>query len=191
MFGITSHRLNNAVARFRRREDGSIAVETMIIIPILFWAFLAMLVIFDAYRQHSINQKAAYTIGDLVSRQHNAIDFDFISGTRALFNTLTRSSVETGVRITSVRYDETNNIYLRDWSEAVGSASSASADEVAGWAANLPIMPDGEFITVLETWSRYQAPFSIGIETHDIHNFVFTRPRNSPKICWNICYDDE
>lgn len=175
------------LSRFRRNEDGNLAVETMIIAPILFWAFVALFVIFDAYRQHGVNQKAAYTIGDLVSRQSDAIDLNFLTGSQELFDTLTRSSAQTTVRITSVQYDQASNTYLRDWSESIGDVPPATPQEVAGWSTRLPVLPNFEYITVVETWSRYEAPFTVGIEAHDIVNFVFTRPRYSPKICWNAC----
>jgi hypothetical protein len=170
---------------FWRREDGNLAVEAMIIFPVLFWAFLALIVIFDAYRQHSLNQKAAYTIGDLVSRQPNAIDPAFLTGSRQLFDTLIRSSNETSLRVTSVWYDAASDTYMRGWSETDGSQQPATEAEVAGWRDLLPIMPNFESITVVETWSRYQAPFNVGIVSHDIRNFIFTRPRYAPNITWS------
>lgn len=179
--------LRNHLSRFRRNEDGNLAVETMIIVPILFWAFVALFVIFDAYRQHGANQKAAYTIGDLVSRQSDALDLDFLTGSRQLFDTLIRSSAQTTVRITSVQYDGASDTYMRDWSQSIGAVPPATPEEVAGWRTRLPILPNFEYITVVETWSEYEAPFTVGIETHDIQNFVFTRPRYAPKICWNVC----
>jgi hypothetical protein len=184
-----SHKLSviarRFLTRFSRKEDGNIAVEALIIVPILFWAYLALFVIFDAYRQHSINQKAAYTIGDLVSRQSNAIDLAFLTGARTLFDTLARSSEQTSVRVTSVWYDQANDRYVRDWSQSVGTEIAATDEEVAGWANLLPVMPNFESITVVETWSRYNAPFTIGINNHDIHNFIFTRPRYAPNITWD------
>lgn len=189
MFPNTPNRLRRCVTRFGRHEDGNLAVETMIIIPVLFWAFLAMLVMFDAYRQHSINQKAAYTIGDLISRQTDDIDPAFLGGTKDLFDVLTRSASETSVRVTAVSFDAAENEYVLEWSEALGAQVGATADEVVGWASRLPVMPDAEWITVVETWSAYEAPFNIGITDHEIRNFVFTRPRNSPEIGWDPVSD--
>ena len=169
---------------FWRREDGNLAIEAMIIFPILFWAFLAMIVFFDAYRQHGLNQKAAYTIGDLVSRQSDAIDSDFLEGSRELFDTLIRSSNETSLRVTSVWYDAASDTYMRDWSESDGTEPPATEEEVAGWRDLLPVLPNFESITVVETVSRYEAPFNVGIVSHEIRNFIFTRPRYAPNITW-------
>lgn len=170
---------------FFRREDGNIALESVIIVPILFWAYMALFVIFDAYRQHSINQKAAYTIGDMVSREDRALTPAYMDGARNLFDSLARSATPSSVRITSVWYDAANNRYVRDWSESVGTRIGATEEQVENWDTILPIMPNFERITVVETWSRYVAPFNVGIGDHDIHNFIFTRPRRAPSITWD------
>ncbi|MFK7869900.1 MAG: TadE/TadG family type IV pilus assembly protein [Roseobacter sp.] len=169
---------------FCKDQTGNVAVEAIIIVPILFWAFFATFTIFDAYRQHSINQKAAYTIGDLVSRQFEALDPTFLNGTRELFEDLARSNGQSSVRITSVWYDEANDRYVREWSRSVGSKLAAGPTEVESWNTRLPVMPNFEFITVVETWTPYAAPFDVGIIDHEIHNFIFTRPRYAPCITW-------
>ena len=90
--------------RFWRDEEGNIAVEAILILPLLFWAYLSMFAIFDAYRQHAVNQKAAYTIGDIVSRQTTPLDPAFLTGTREVLNYLTNSTnSETTIRVSSIR----------------------------------------------------------------------------------------
>ena len=173
-----------ALNGFFRREDGNIALEAVIITPILFWAYMALFVIFDAYRQHSINQKAAYTIGDMVSREDRALTGAYMTGARSLFDSLARSAEPSTVRITSVWFDAANNRYVCDWSESIGAIGDATVRQVETWDTLLPVMPNFERITVVETWTRYVAPFSIGIGDHDIHNFIFTRPRRAPAITW-------
>ena len=47
---MTMKRLATLGRRWRRaaaREEGSVAVETVIILPLLIWAYLAMFTIFD------------------------------------------------------------------------------------------------------------------------------------------------
>lgn len=178
-------RLHTAANCFRRREDGNIALETMIVAPILFWAYMALFVIFDVYRQHSINQKAAYTIGDMVSREDRDLTPTYMNGARSLFDSLARSSSPSSVRITSVIYDAATETYVRDWSRTVGVKADATAEQVESWDVLLPIMPDAEQITVVETWARYRAPFNIGIGDHDIHNFIFTRHRSGGSNGWD------
>lgn len=178
-------RARMALRGFCRREDASIALETMIIAPILFWAYMALFVIFDVYRQHAINQKAAYTIGDMVSREDRALGPTYMSGTRRLFDSLARSAQPSSIRITMVQYNAANDRYVRIDSQPIGTVPPATATQVENWDNKLPIMPDGEQITVVETWARYRAPFNIGIGDHDIHNFIFTRHRSGGINSWD------
>ena len=52
-------RIKTILAGFGRREDGTISLEAMIILPLMFWAFLSVFSIFHSYRTYTINQKAA------------------------------------------------------------------------------------------------------------------------------------
>ncbi|MEP1538701.1 MAG: hypothetical protein ABJQ34_08685 [Paracoccaceae bacterium] len=180
--------IKRAVHAFRKDETGSIAIETMLIIPALFWAYLAMFAIFDSYRHHAINQKAAYTIGDLVSRETTPIDVDYMTGMRDLLKYLSRTAntSDVSIRISSLQYDETQDIYKREWSEVQGGLvqplSSGSTDN---WHARLPILPDKERITVVETFVNYDAPFNTGLSDRTIQNFVFTRPRYAPCVLFD------
>ena len=62
---------------FARREDGTIALEAMVMTPILFWTFLALFSIFDTFRTYSANQKAAFTVSDAISRETVPLDDDY------------------------------------------------------------------------------------------------------------------
>lgn len=180
--------IKRAALAFRKDDSGSIAIETMLIIPGLFWAYLAMFAIFDSYRHHAINQKAAYTIGDLVSRETTPIDADYMTGMQDLLKYLTRTADigDVSIRISSLQYDETQDIYKRDWSEVKGGLvqplANGSTDD---WHARLPVLPDKERITVVETFVKYDAPFNTGLSERTIQNFVFTRPRYAPCVLFD------
>ena len=170
--------------KFLRDEDGNIAIEAVIILPVLFWAYLSMFAIFDAYRQYAINQKAAFTIGDFISRQTTPLDAPFLEGTRDLFDALTRSDVASAVRLTSVRYDAETETYSADWTQSLGDLVPPDPAQMSDWADRLPVMPDNERVMVVETWSQYDPPFNTGLTLAQIHNFVFTRPRYAPRVLW-------
>ena len=61
--------LLKCLRRMRDDESGSIAVETIMMVPLLAWALLSTLAYFDAYRAESISVKAGLTIADMVSRE--------------------------------------------------------------------------------------------------------------------------
>lgn len=178
-------RLYLSLTRFLRREDGSIALETMIALPMLFWAYLAMYSIFDTYRMYNLSQTATYTIGDAISRETQAIDPDYLRGMQELFEYMTRGQGQTALRVTSVWYDETDDRYHVDWSQTRGWVAPLTSAEVRNWHAKLPVMPDNERVTLVETWRDYKPLFKTGLEQREINNFAFTRPRYAPRTVWS------
>ena len=52
---------------FAEDTQGYITVEAVIVLPALLWLFGVGWVYFDAFRQQSVNQKANYVIGDMIS----------------------------------------------------------------------------------------------------------------------------
>lgn len=171
---------------YRKDESGSIAIETILIIPALFWAYLAMFAIFDAYRQYSINQKAAYTMGDIVSRETTPINGAYINGARKMLAYMTYADEsDTALRVTSVFYNETDDIYEMDWSEARGWVSPLSGNDVKDWHDRLPAMADNDRVTIVETFVKYDPPFNTGLSNREIQNFVFTKPRYAPQVLFD------
>jgi len=122
--------LISLLARFKGREDGSIAVETVIMLPLMFWAYLAMYSTFDTFRMYNLNQTAAYTVGDAISRETQAIDPDYLQGMQQLFEYLTRGAGQTDMRVSSIWYDEANNRYHTDWSQVRGTPTPLTSDDV-------------------------------------------------------------
>lgn len=172
------------VHRFASDQSGNVAIEATIILPIMFWAYLSMFSIFDAYRQYTVSQKAAYTISDLISRQTTPIDDTFLDSSRALFEMLTRSIDEPSMRLTIVKYDEADDSYTVQWSKVRGSFGELVDENIENWHDRLPVMPDQENVIVLETQTQYDPPFDTGLENRTIKNFVFTRPRYAPQVLW-------
>ena len=177
--------LRSLLAQFKGREDGSIAVETVIMLPLMFWAYLAMYSTFDTFRMYNLNQTAAYTVGDAISRETQAIDADYLQGMQQLFEYLTRGTGQTAIRVSSLWYDAENNRYHADWSQVRGTVQPLTSDDVRNWHDKLPVMPNNERVTLVETWRDFEPLFKTGLERRDIHNFVFTRPRYAPRTVWS------
>ena len=180
-------RLKTALAGFGRKEDGTIALEAMIVIPVIFWSFLATFSVFHSFRTYSINQKAAFTIGDAISRETAPLDDEYLTGAYSLFNYLAGATGDPAIRVTSLRWDGNNERFYRDWSKTRGPRPELSNDDVREWATRLPVMPHNERVMLVETWADYEPPFKTGIEQREIRNFIFTRPRFAPRVCWNQC----
>ena len=65
---VISYLKRRVLARFLRDQDGSASIEAVIMMPMVFWVYLAMFTFFQTYQEYYTNQKAAYTIGDMISR---------------------------------------------------------------------------------------------------------------------------
>ncbi len=178
-------RLLTALTRFSGREEGSITLETVIIIPVIFFVYLAMYSFFDAYRMYNLNQTATYTIGDAISRETQAIDPDYLAGMQGLFEYMTRGQGKTALRVTSIWYDEPNDRYHVDWSQVRGWVTPLTSFQVRNWHNKLPVMPNKERVTLVETWRDFDPLFKTGLEQREIHNFAFTRPRYAPRTVWS------
>lgn len=168
--------------KFARDENGSASIEMMLAIPILFFVIMSMFTIFDSFRQYSMHQKAAYTLGDMISRETLPIDDSYLDGTHALFNSLTRDPQDSTIRVSVLRYDENNDIMKLDWSHTRGYATALSNQTVRSWTEKLPMMVHNERIIVVETFANYEPPFNTGLGTREIANFIFTRPRYAPQV---------
>ena len=172
---------------FVRRQDGAVAIEAMLIMPMMFWAFLCLFAIHDAWRSYGIHQKAAFSIGDAISRETFPIDDAYIDGAHDLFEYLAHSAGNTNLRVSQIWYDGPNDVYKADWSKTRGGAEPLTDAEVANWHHKLPIMPHNERVVLLETWSFYDPPFDTGLTADEIRTYVFTRPRYAPRVCFETC----
>jgi hypothetical protein len=181
-----------AIGDFARDEEGVIAIEAMIILPMMFWTFMSLFSIFDAFQSYALNQKAAYTIGDAVSRETQPIDAAYLDGMWELFDFLALTREPSALRVTSLLYD--GDKFVVDWSQNRGTVEQldsetigADANSISYWKGRLPVIPTGERVMLVETWDRYDPPFATGIEQTVIRNFVYTRPRYAPRVCWLEC----
>ncbi|TNF59630.1 MAG: pilus assembly protein [Rhodobacteraceae bacterium] len=172
----------NRLKAFRDDTRGSVTVEFAMMMPLLFWAYGASYVFFDAYRQSAVNLKAAYTIGDLVSRETRALNEAYIDSLYNMTQLLTRTNSPLSMRITVVRWDADDDMYYFDWSKARGSVQPMTQNDLDELEARLPTMPDQERVIVVETWNTWTPPFNVGMTKTDIDNFVFTRPRFAPQV---------
>lgn len=177
--------MHTFLRRFQRDEKGTVAIESIVALPVMFWALMAMYAFFDAYRQASVNVKGAYTVGDMLSRETSFVTNDYMNTAHSLFNLITKPDSATKIRVTVVRYNGTTNKYQLDWSKTRGSVTALTNTQVANLAAKLPVMPHNDRLIVVETWAKYKPPFKVGLEQQDLYNFVFTRPRFTPQLLWS------
>ncbi len=177
---LTSRKLRS----FARNEDGSASLEAMIMMPLVFWVYMAMFAFFNTYQEYNVNQKAAYTIGDMISRETLPLDTKYMDGVQDLLDYMTHSSEVATVRVTSLKYDADNKRFHVDWSRTRGQVQPATNTDVAQWTTRIPALADDEYIVVTETLTKYDPPFNVGLGRREIENFVFTRPRYAPRVLY-------
>lgn len=183
-------RIKSTVHRFRREEEGTVVVEAIIIFPVLFAAVLSTFVFFDAFRNQSINLKAAYTISDALSRETEAITNDFMINSWRMHRFLTNAEALTQLRVTLIQYHADEDEYTVVWSEAKGGPGHLGNADLTAMVTNeeVPVMPDLETLILVQTWVNYKPNFSIGIGEFTFENMIFTRPRSAPN---GICYSHD
>ncbi|MGR3700914.1 MAG: TadE/TadG family type IV pilus assembly protein [Paracoccaceae bacterium] len=182
MTRLLIRRLQTRLCDFARDGRGSLTVEAVVMFPMLFWAMLSMLVFFDAYRQSSLNVKAAFTIGDMISREVDPINAAYLDGAVRLFDELARTATPPRMRVTVIYYNAAQNKYYRDWSDQRGGVPVLTNADLVAMQNKLPVVPNNERLILVETWSDYSPPFNVGIDRQDLYNFVFTRPRFAPQV---------
>ncbi|RLK11102.1 hypothetical protein CLV75_1095 [Ruegeria conchae] len=169
-----------AVRRFRRREDGIMSVEAMLILPLLYWSMLASYTYYDAYRQSARNIKGAYAVADVVSREDGNVTEAYVNTMYDLLETLVDTRAPVTLRMTYLTFDAENDIHNVLWSCVRGTGlpkwSNADIDDIK---PRLPAMPDNGSMIVVETRNTYRPPFYIAFEfaEFDMNNLVFTHPR--------------
>jgi hypothetical protein len=196
----TRARLRSALGRFACDERATMSVEIVLMLPLLMLWLAASFVFFDVFRVNMVNEKAAYTIADMISRQ-TTVDGDFIEGTNNVFDFLINRRGTTWLRVTSVKYkaadpvEGTPESYEVQWSFATrGRQAFESADFVnLELEKRIPIMSDQETIIVTETFTGYRPPFNpfrispfdlddestpaVFSDSFDFNTFLVTRPR--------------
>ncbi len=171
--------------RFGRDTEGTVALESVIVAPFLFWVFLASYVYFDAYRQNSVNIKANYTIGDLLSRETEAINDSYIDSMQSLFSFLVKAGSDAKIRISVAMWDEEDDQFKLDWSKGRGGVTGMTNTDINAMAAEIPTLLDNERIIVVETWSHYTPLFEVGLNESDIYEKSVTSPRFAPQLVWD------
>jgi hypothetical protein len=143
--------------QFRREEGGSVVVEAMLILPILIWCFMAMFVFFDAYRTQGANVKAAYVLGDIISRETEYISPSYMNSLFALQGFLVDTGTNQQLRVTVAEFTgpNHNNGFDVVWSQARGGAvAMTSANLDSQFDDYIPVMSIGDTVIKMRPGTR-------------------------------------
>jgi hypothetical protein len=166
--------------RFAREDRAAVAFETVLMTPILVWAFIGSFVFFDAYRIYNTSVKTTYMVADMLSRQTNMVYGHDIQGMANVANGIIRGSDEVEMRVTQIGM--VSGDYSIDWSYGVNGAARLFNSNIDAIRDQLPIMPNGERIILVETRVVYEAPFNVGLTVARFDNFTIVRPRYAGQV---------
>jgi Flp pilus assembly protein TadG len=168
---------------FRSDTEGSMVAEGVMASTFLIWWYIASFQFFDAYRQKNVNLKAAYTIADMISRQES-VDVNYVDGLNTIFDYLTYSNEATWIRVSSVYWDGDDEVYRVQWSRATGSNTAHTDATIQQKANQIPVMPAGDTVIVVETNMSYEPIFRMGLDARWYDTFIVTRPRVYSCVAW-------
>jgi hypothetical protein len=178
-------RFRHFLQRFRKDERGTVAVEFMIVLPLLIWCFAGMHIYFMAYRTQTVNVKSAYTIGDQISRETGYVTPAYMDAMFSLHRFLMNTTSPTAVRVTAFEYERDDDSYRVIWSEGRGRPDRLTDARILDVRNQLPIMPDEEIAILTETWVDFVSDPIAGLGPFTSAELVITRPRFAGQICWN------
>jgi len=185
----------NKIRAFYRDTRGTMVVEFVIMLPLLTTLLVAMVVYFDAFRTKSVNLKAAYTLSDMISREVPIIDGDYVDGLKIVFDFLVESPQPTWIRVSLIQFDtgdvdnpgdSSDDRYFVRWSDATDGEPVHTDATIAAIKGDIPIMPHGDSVLIVESHMKYFPAFNVGLDPIDLDNRIVTRPRFAPP-CWEDC----
>ncbi|WP_343079668.1 hypothetical protein [Ostreiculturibacter nitratireducens] len=169
---------------FRARTEGSMSVEAVLILPLLVWWYVAAFQFFEAFRERTVNEKAAFTITDMITRETLPVDANYIDGMGTVFDYLTNSDEQTWVRVTSVRWNDNDKVHNVEWSYATRSQDTYNNGSIKQVANRIPAMAPNDTVVIVETHSSLAPIFEVGVSYLDFDQFVVMRPRFVPAVLW-------
>lgn len=179
-------RILERLKKFRDDCSGAMIIEFLMVVPPLVLVFFLSYVYFDAYRTKNTAQKATFSIADLLSRQTDAVDAEYLAGIKSVFDYLARvDSSEAGLRISSMSYDEEEDERAIVWSYAVGSVNDPlTTAELVSYQDKIPVIADDDTLILIESFISYSPPIEGLIGEQVFSTFTPVSPRFASQLAW-------
>ncbi len=177
-----------SLLRFWRREDGLLSTEAALIMPMLLFAYAGLFTIYDAFRVQNLNVRGSYTLSDLLSRESQCIDAEYIDGLNGILAVLTQSTYPTILRVSVISFDDDTEEYELEWSSVDGGGDDIlplTGPTLAAMESKIPVMSAADIAILVETWSGFVPMMDFGLEAFYFENFVVTRPRFVNQLHWD------
>jgi hypothetical protein len=174
--------------RFARDDaGGSLVLETIIMLPLLLWALMAMITYWDAFRSINRLEKASFALADTLSRQSEPMPVASVAEWNNVVTYMLSHDQVAQVRVSSYQWVNSRNRFEVRWSRSSDPLRPAlTTTTLQPLAGMIPLMADTEFGVLTETWVDYQprleVPFMnvIGVQPTTLSKFIPTPTRGSP-----------
>lgn len=158
---------------FRDDERGSMAIELLLVVPILLWVFLSTFVYFDVFRVETNSVRATITLAEMFSRE-DSVNNTFINSALSVLQTLTFEENDPDFRVTVYTYNQADDEFRVVWSRrrGAGITQNLTNADLADLRAEgrLPPMDNFDQNIFIETRTEYDAPFNIGLGPFTVTN---------------------
>ncbi|MFV0359616.1 TadE/TadG family type IV pilus assembly protein [Tropicimonas sp.] len=185
-------RTGTAARRFARACEGTVTVETVLVLPVLCWLYAAAFVWFDAYRVQNQNLKAVYALSDAISRETHSIDQSDFEGMEAIYGYLTHDRFPVRLRVSAIKCtanctsDEDRTLEVC-WSVASATDTPLTNSDLPDYLGVTPLSNAGDTLVLTEAFMEYTPAFNVGIGARTFDHLIFTRPR----LAGQIKFDDD
>lgn len=173
--------LSSRVRRFLHDEEATVIAETVIVLPLLLWAYIGLFVYWDCFRSLNTVQKATYTVSDMISRDmsQNGITSAYVTGLHDVVQYLIDHDQTSTMRVSSIYWSTVNDRFEIHWSRTTNTTGmpALTTTSLQNYTAQIPTMSPGDTAIIVEVRVPYVPVFNVGMTNQTFSEFVVTRPR--------------
>lgn len=181
-------RMKLVLREYWQDTRGSMMVEAVVSLPLLFWVLAATFEFFEVHRYKSVREKATFTAADVLSRENSAVGITdtYMDNLLVLFNEISNDDSSNQIRVSVIRYNAGDDKYEISWSKTRGSGplTPLSTPDVETQHATLPILNNGEELVLVESRSNYDPVFEVGLDNFVVRTRIFSAIRFAPQLCY-------
>ncbi len=172
--------------RFIGLRNGSPNLGVILILPLLLWTIGATAVFWDVFYARSLNNRAAYTIADTLSRETGDVNETYMDGIENVLSFLMKGQHETRIRVTAAAFDPVKGGFEVQWSYISDDNWVAhTTTSLASYNEDIAPPAEGNVAIIVETELAYLPFIEIGIKPTTMSEFIVTRPRFGSQLAWN------
>lgn len=166
-----------------RREDGSMAVEAVLILPASLTAIMATYTYFGTFQMRTLAHEGANTVAEYLSRQTDPVNAATIDGLANVYHYMSHSA-QTTLRVSSVKYSDDTQSYEIIWSHGSNGATDLATAALVDYESHLPTLSNGETVIMVETTAGWAPVFNVGLDAMTFSDMVAVSPRFAAQVVW-------